>query len=271
MREKGLRIVSPFGDAIIENAKATADPAEVGAVDIVLFCVKLYDVEEAAELCKPFIAPNTAIIALQNGIDAVERMTPILGADHVVQGVARIPSQIAEPGVIEHKGNFAELEFGEADNSRSERLDAFKKVCDAAGIKAQISDDIAVAVWSKFVLLASFAGISCLTRQPKGIVRGDPDIRQLHNDAIQEVISVALANGVELPGDTYENTLKAQDAFPDSGLPSMWFDLDAGKRLELEGLTGVIVRTGVELDVPTPINRVIYAALKPFAEGSPRE
>lgn len=269
MLDHGLKIISPLGDAHVENVKATADPGEIGPVDIVLFCVKLYDVEEAAQLCKPLIGEDTAVIPLLNGIDAAERMVPILGAAHVVPGIAKIPSQIAEPGVIEHKMPLAALEFGEADNSESARLTAFAEACTAAGIEAQISAEIEAALWKKFIMLASFAGVSCMTRQPNGVIRDDPDLTRILSDATQEIISVALACGVNLPGDTYDNSFAAQSAFPDNVYPSMWFDLDAGKRLELEGLTGAIVRLGREQGVQTPVNRVIYAALKPFANGAP--
>jgi 2-dehydropantoate 2-reductase len=269
MQENGLRIISPLGDAHIESVRATADPGEIGPVDIVLFCVKLYDVEEAAELCKTLIGEDTAVIPLLNGIDAPQRMAPILGVEHIVPGIAKIPSQIAEPGVIEHKAPLAALEFGEADNRESARVTAFNDACASAGIEARISPDIKVALWAKFIMLASFAGVSCMTRQTAGVIRDDPDLVQLSNETIQEIISVALACGIELPGDTYDNTVAMRSAFPADGYPSMWFDLDAGKRMELDGLTGTIVRLGREQGVPTPVNRVIYAALKPFAGGAP--
>ncbi|MBT5191780.1 MAG: 2-dehydropantoate 2-reductase, partial [Rhodospirillaceae bacterium] len=245
-----------------------ADPVEIGPVDIVLFCIKLYDVEEAAALCRPLIGEDTAVISLLNGVDAHERMAPILGAGHVVGGIARISSQISAPGVFEHKTPFAELEFSEADSQPSPRLQAFEQACAAAGIAAQISSDIEVSIWQKFVMLSSIAGVACLTRQANGVVKGDPDLLSIRGDAVREAIAVARARGVALPDDCLEKTLKMQESFPDQALPSMWFDLDAGKRMELEGLTGVIVRLGRELAVPTPVNRAIYAALKPFANGA---
>ncbi|MBT3533015.1 MAG: 2-dehydropantoate 2-reductase, partial [Rhodospirillaceae bacterium] len=133
---------------------------------------------------------------------------------------------------------------------------------------AQISSDIEVSIWQKFVMLSSIAGVACLTRQANGVVKGDPDLLSIRGDAVREAIAVARARGVALPDDCLEKTLKMQESFPDQALPSMWFDLDAGKRMELEGLTGVIVRLGRELAVPTPVNRAIYAALKPFANGA---
>ena len=109
------------------------------------------------------------------------------------------------------------------------RLTAFAEACTAAGIEAQISAEIEAALWKKFIMLASFAGVSCMTRQPNGVIRDDPDLTRILSDATQEIISVALACGVNLPGDTYDNSFAAQSAFPDNVYPSMWFDLDAGK------------------------------------------
>lgn len=270
LQDNGLKIISPLGDLHLENVSATDDPGEIGPVDIVLFCVKLFDVEEAAALCKPLIGADTAVISLLNGVDAHEQIAPILGADHVVSGIARISSQISAPGVFEHKVPFAELEFSEADNQPSPRLDDFANACAAAtGIDAQISSDIEVAIWTKFVMLATIAGFACLTRQANGVIKSDPDLISAREDALHEAIAVARARGVALPDDTFEKTSAMQAAFPDHAMPSMFFDLDAGKRMELDGLTGTIVRQGRALSVPTPVNRVIYAALKPYRNGAP--
>ncbi|HZD26509.1 MAG TPA: 2-dehydropantoate 2-reductase, partial [Alphaproteobacteria bacterium] len=179
MQRDGLKIISPLGDAHIQPVTASDDPAGIGPVDIVMFCVKLYDVEQAAELCRPLVGPDTAVISFLNGIDSEDRMKPILGAGHVVGGVAHIPSNIREPGVIEHKARLAALQFGEDDGAESPRLKAFLAVCRNAGIDARIAPDIRAAIWNKFVMLASFAAVCGLTRQPAGPIKHDPDVAAL--------------------------------------------------------------------------------------------
>jgi 2-dehydropantoate 2-reductase len=269
MRRHGLRIVSPLGDAHIDPVKASDDPAGIGPVDIVMFCVKLYDVETAAERCRPLIGPDTAVISFLNGIDSEDRMRPILGEGHVVAGVAHIPANIAEPGVIQHNGKFAALQFGEMDGSTSPRLSAFLDACKGAGIQASLVDDIQAAVWAKFTMLASFAAVACLARQPAAVIKADADITALFRGAVDEIVALAKAKGVNLPADQAEKTMQAFAGFPDGMKPSMLFDLENGRRIELEGLSGAVVRLGQQLGIDTPVHRVAYGALKPYVSGPP--
>jgi len=269
VREHGLRIVSPLGDALIAPVRATDDPATIGPVDVVMFCVKLYDVEQAAALCRPLLGPDTAVISFLNGIDSEQRMRPILGPEHVVGGVAHIPSNISAPGVIEHKAELAALQFGEDDGRDSPRLAAFLAACQRADIQASLVPEIAVAIWSKFVLLAAFATVCCLTRQPAEAIRGDEDVAGLFREAVAEIVAVARAKGIALPADAAERTLQAMENFPPTVRPSMLVDLDRGRRIELEGLSGAVVRAGREAGVDTPVHRIAYAALKPYLNGAP--
>src|SRR5262245_36863777 len=115
----GLKVLGPRGDVHLSPARATNEPASIGTVDVVLFCVKLWDVESAGAAIRPLVGPNTAVIPLQNGIDASDRLIPILGKEAVMGGVAMISGTIAEPGVIRQTGTFMRLVFGELDGSRS--------------------------------------------------------------------------------------------------------------------------------------------------------
>ncbi len=268
MQRDGLRIVSPLGDAHIAPVKATNDAATIGPVDIVMFCVKLYDVEQACELIKPIVGPDTAVISFLNGVDSEERMQAILGVDAVVGGVARIPSNIAEPGVIQHMGAFAELDFGEMDGRDSPRLRAFHKACEDAGIQSYLVDNIEVAIWLKLAILAPFADVCCLTRQTGRIMIEDPYVQEVAFAAMREVIAVAEAKGVPLPPDALQSRMDMMNGFADAK-PSMLHDLEAGNRIELDGLQGAVVRMGTELGVPTPVHQVVYAALRPYVNGPP--
>src|SRR6185295_6899150 len=113
MKRDGLKVQGPRGDTHLVPTKATDNPAEIGVVDIVLFCVKLWDVESAGEAVKPLVGSGTAVIPLQNGIDAAERLLPILGSNAVMGGVAQISASIAAPGVIQQVGTFMRLLFRE--------------------------------------------------------------------------------------------------------------------------------------------------------------
>jgi len=151
IRDNGLTIESALGDLHIRDAIATDDPASVGPVDIVLFAVKLWDTEKAGEMARPLIGPDTRVITLQNGVDSVERLAPILGADRVVGGVAYIATVIGGPGIISQTSRFAIVRCGHLDGGDDPKLTAFVEAARAAGIDIAVSDNIEVERWKKFV------------------------------------------------------------------------------------------------------------------------
>src|ERR1700722_9647879 len=269
MREHGLRVEGGRGETIVSPTRATDDPASIGKVDFVLFCVKLWDVETAGAAIKPLVGPTTAVIPLQNGIDSAERLIPILGARAVMGGVAQISATIAEPGVIRQVGTFMRLVFGELEGGKSARGEAFLSLCQKAGFDATHSDQILTDLWMKFILLASNAAITAATRSPVGILRDDPDIAPLFARAYAEVAAVGQAKGIKIPSDAVEKTLGFHHNAPPTMMASMAHDLIRGNRIELPWLSGKVVALGRDLGVPTPVHEILYAVLKPFVDGKP--
>lgn len=269
IRERGLTIKSPLGDALLKP-KAAEEPAEIGPVDIVLFCVKLYDVESAAARLAPLFKPGTAVISLQNGVDAEERLAKVVGPRQVAGGVAYISATIEEPGVVRHHAKFARLVFAELDGSRSERLDNLLALCKkASGFDSDIAPDIDKAIWEKFIMLSSIAAVGGATRLPLGMIVGDPDIRAMLEGAMLEVEAVARARGVKISPEAAKNAIKTALAMPKDMKPSLLFDLEKGNRIEIEGLSGAVARLGAAAGVPTPIHKTVYATLKAYANGRP--
>jgi 2-dehydropantoate 2-reductase len=269
MKRDGLKVQSPRGDTHLVPTQATNNPAEIGVVDIVLFCVKLWDVESAGEAIKPLVGPDTAVIPLQNGIDAAERLLPILGAKAVMGGVAQISASIVAPGVILQVGTFMRMIFGELDGTRSKRAEAFLALCQKAGFDATLSEQIVTELWMKFIPLATNAGITAATRQPIGRLREDSDIRPVMIAAFREVYDVGRARGIALPADAVEKSLAFMDHAPPAMKASMALDLERGNRLELPWLSGKVVELGRQLGVPTPTHSMMYAVLKPYVMGTP--
>ena len=269
MRASGLRVESPRGDVHLLPTQATDDPAGIGPVDLVLFCVKLWDVESAGAAIRPLIGPETGVIPLQNGIDASERLSPILGAGAVMGGVAQISATIGEPGLIRQTGSFMRLIFGELDGRTSQRGQAFLALCQRAGFDAVLRDKIETELWMKFVLLASNAAMTAATRQPVGKLRDDPDINPYFAAAYREVVDVARAKGVRLPDDTVAKIVEGTRNMPPAMMASMAVDLIRGNRIELPWLSGKVVQLGRELGVPTPVHALLYAILKPYENGAP--
>jgi 2-dehydropantoate 2-reductase len=268
MKSQGLKVQGPRGETHLVPTQATDDPASIGNVDIVLFCVKLWDVESAGAQIKPLIGPDTAVIPLQNGIDAAERLIPILGANAVMGGVAQISASIIAPGVIQQVGTFMRMIFGELDGKPRKRAEDFLALCLKAGFDATLSDRILTELWMKFILLAANAGMTALSRQPIGALRDDPDIRPIFIAAWQETIDVGRAKGIALPADALDKILDFASHAPPAMKASMALDLDRGNRLELPWLNGKVADLGRQLGVPTPVHRMIYAMLKPYVMGA---
>jgi 2-dehydropantoate 2-reductase len=268
MKSAGLKVQGPRGDTHLVPTQATDNPAGIGKVDFVLFCVKQWDVESAGAHITPLIGPKTAVIPLQNGVDAAERLIPILGENAVMGGVAQISASIIGPGLIQQVGTFMRMVFGELDGKRSPRGEKFLALCLQAGFDASLSDQILTDLWMKFILLASNASVVALARQPLGKLRDDPDIRPLFIAAYQETFNVGRAKGVALPANVVETILGFSDNFPPNMKPSMALDLERGNRLELPWLGGKVVELGKKLGVPTPTHSLMFAMLKPYVMGA---
>jgi 2-dehydropantoate 2-reductase len=267
IRQHGLRLESPKGDLHLPQVKATEDVASIGAVDIVLLTVKMYDLASAAAQLQPLLGSNTAVVTLQNGVEAVDIVSRHVGRPHVVGGVAYVAAVIAEPGLIRHTSLDA-LIFGELDGRRSDRLAALEAACQRAGFGARVSEQIDVDLWSKFARLSVFSGMTSVTRSPMGVLRSDPDLYAMLQAACAETISVGRARGVPLPDTVMEEIIQMVQGLPPHAKASMLEDLERGRRLELPWLSGAVVRLGREAGVATPIHSFIATVLKPHIAGS---
>lgn len=269
IRRNGLKLTGPAGDLLVQPARATDDPASVGAVDIVLFCVKLYDLQAAGDAIRPLVGDGTMVITLQNGVEAPDLLGAIVGADRVVPGVTYVSGTRIDPGVIRYAvGDGPAMIFGERDGAISPRVEGFEKVCEKAGLGVRVSPGIERVLWSKFVLFACNAGLTCLARQPVGVVYSQPHLRGLAGDCMHEVAAVGRARGVFLAPDIVDTIFRRFDSWLPDVKASMLVDLEHGRPLEVEWVAGTVCRLGEELGVPTPINRIIYAVLKPHAAGA---
>ncbi len=261
MRDGGLRVQSAAGDFAVASPQATDDASTIGAVDVVLVAVKLWDTEAAARSALPLLGPDTAVVSLQNSVRKDDVLAALLPPSALVGGVAYIGAQIAEPGVIRHVGSMAKLVFGEFDGQRTPRVEALLAACRGSGIDADIPGDIRRALWEKFVFLASLAGVTSAIRKPIGPIRENARTRALFLEAMREVAAVADAEGVTLAPDFAATRLAFADTLPPTMTSSMHGDLDHGYRLEVEWLSGDVVARGERLGVATPVHRVLRDVL----------
>jgi 2-dehydropantoate 2-reductase len=270
LRESGLR-VSGAQSLRLPRVQATDNPFEVGAVDLVLFCVKLYDTDAAAAALEPLIGPDTCVLSVQNGIESAARIARAIGADRVLAGAAYFPANIAAPGAIAYLGCIAgkpQLAFGEPGAGASARAGIIAGMFDAAGVSARVCASTELMLWEKFCLVAATSATTTLARQPIGVVREDADLRWMLAEAVAEAARVGRRAGVALPEDLEAQVLRAIDGNPPHGKASQLVDLERGRRLELDGLSGAIVRLGRGLGEPTPVHATVYAALKPYIDGA---
>ena len=273
MQSTGLRVESILGDFALDPAeiRATNDPTTIGPVDIVLFTVKSYDTDSAAAALAPLVGRETAVISLQNGIENEERIAAVIGAEHVVGGVAWIFAGIAAPGVVRHTGGPARIEIGELDGRRSDRLEAFLAACRRAAIPAEIANDIRVALWTKYAFICAQAGLTAAARQPIGIIRDTPATWAVFRSVIEEALSVGRAEGVPLAEDLVDRHLAAAAGLNPGLFSSLHDDLVSGRPMELDALLGELVRRAERASVVVPTTSVLYAILLPQANTSRRE
>ena len=266
MQDTGLHTESPNGNLDLPTVQATDRPQAIGPVDVVLFTVKLYDVDASAATLHPLIGPDTVVITLQNGVEAMDMVATHVGANHVAGGAAYIVVVIDQPGHLRHTTAHS-LVFGERDGRRSDRLVAFEEACTRAGFKGKASTDVETDLWVKFIRLSTWSGMTSVTRSPMGVVREDPALFKMMMDAIDEAIAVGKARGITFPADIIDSTLAMIKGFPASSKSSMLEDLERGRPLELPWLSGGVARLGREAGVATPTHQFITAVLTPFAAG----
>lgn len=262
--EKGLRVESVSGDFEIQPVVASDDPAQIGAVDAILLGVKAWQVTEAATAIRPLVGPETFIVPLQNGVEAPQQLSSVIGEEHVLGGLCRIASAVVAPGHIRHTGLEPFVAFGELDNHSSERSQRLLETFQRAGVKSEIPADIRAAMWEKFLFIASFSGVGAVTRAPAGVIRSVPETRQMLVEALREVAVVANAHRVNLPAGVATRTLAFIDGIPAQTIASMQRDILEGRPSELESQNGAVMRLGQETQVLTPVHTFIYHSLLPM-------
>jgi 2-dehydropantoate 2-reductase len=269
MLKNGFKIESVHGDVHLSKPNVIDDPAKVGPVDVVLFAVKLWDTEKAAEQTRPLLGPNTRVITLQNGVDSYERIAPIVGPERAIPGVTYVVAVIDRPGVIKQASEFQSIICGTHDGRPDAPLEAFVDAAKAASIPITLSDNIERDRWRKFVFLSGTSGVTAITRNSMGPILADPDTRALFRNIMLETYAVGRAKGVAIDDGFVDERMAFADAnVPPTMKASMANDLDRGNRLELDWLAGEVCRLGKQLDVPTPVNDTVYAALKLHRMGS---
>lgn len=234
--------------------RATTDAKGVADADVVLFCVKSGDTEEAGRQVAPHLKPDAILLSLQNGVDNADRLAAIVDRI-VVPVVVYVATAMSGPGHVEHHGR-GDLVIGPCP-SEKEIVERFG----AAGIPVEISASATDALWAKLILNCAYNPLSALTRLPYGRMFRVAGMEALVSDIVAECCAVAQATGISVPTDILAKVLGLAATMPHQ-LSSTAQDLSAGRRTEIDHLNGFIVRKGAQLGVPTPINQVLLTLVK---------
>ena len=268
LREHGLTIESEAqGDIHVPNVHATDDPASLGPVDLVIVSVKLWDTESAAQSIKPIVGPNTGVLSLQNGVIKDEILRSVFPGSAVMGGVGYVATHISRPGVIHQVGTMQRIIVGEYDGRASARAAFLHEALVKSGVAAELSTDVRRAIWEKYVFLVALSATTASMRSTIGPIRENPQTRAFFLDLMREVVAVGRAHGVNLPEDYAEQRLKFADGLPADMTSSMAHDLERGNRLEVDWLSGGVVKLGKDKGVPTPANRAVCDILALQAAG----
>lgn len=268
LRTRGLTVVRDDETFTVHKVQATGDAKEVGPVELALVTTKSYDLEAAAQALRALKGPETIVVPLQNGVDSAARLGALTDPTHILGGLTYLPVSVPEPGVVRQGGTEKPLLLGPLCDADEEAAETALLVLHRAGVTAERPADIRVAIWMKFMGAVGTMGIQSITGRGFGPTREDPDTRALYMGCMREVEAVASKSGVVLPDGAPERLMSAIDSYPAEAKASMLQDLEQGKPLELEAMHGTVVRLGEAFGVPTPVNRLIYAALKLRAGGS---
>lgn len=262
LRERGLRFQSPASEFTVGKIAASDDPATVGAADLVIEAVKLYDLAESTRAMLPLLGPRTLVVTIQNGVTAADEVAAIAGRERVVPGLVFINAHVEAPGLVVSRGRSQTFIVGAHD----ERISGFVERCAAAGIDAHVSPDIRADLWRKFMPVAALSALACLCRQPIGPILADAGLKKVYRQAMEEVAALARAKEIGLEADIVERMLALAATYQYDARVSMLEDLEAGKRLELEWLSGYVSREAARHGVPVPFHDIAYACLLPLAK-----
>jgi 2-dehydropantoate 2-reductase len=268
LRDKGLTLMTPDGVSTTP-VSATDDPASIGQVDIVLFCVKSYDTDDAVALLPPLVGPGTIVLSIQNGIDNEARIAAGIGAEHVLGAATYILAAIESPGVV--RSGSARIVLGELHEGRpSARATSLVGLFQAGGVQASAVPDVRLAKWDKYVLLVAFSAVTAATQLTVGDIRGSAAASGMLRAIMTEAWSIGRALGVPLADDLVERAYQLVLAQDDDEGTSLRHDLLTGHRMELEALQGTLRRLGRETGIPTPWTDAAYAILEPWAHRNER-
>jgi 2-dehydropantoate 2-reductase len=263
IKQHGLQLKSSKGDYLVYPANATDTILELTAIDLILICVKTWQLAEVAQFIKPVLNENTIVVSLLNGLENEQVLCSVINKKHVMGGLCKIVSKIEDFGIINHLSYEPTIIFGELNNTLSHRAFQVEKTFLNAGITTKLTNTIQKEIWTKFLYITTISAMGSLTRATIGEMIASPEIKKMMLQTAQEIVAVASAKGIDLPKHIIEKQFQIIESQPYDTTSSLHRDMAEGKPSELEAQNGVIVNFGSALGIPTPMNDFIYYCLLP--------
>jgi len=264
MQRSGLTVHTPDGDMHVPPERIAEKPSDERATDVVLFCVKTYDTASAAHVSAPLVSKQTLVISLQNGVGSEQTLQGLVNTGTIYSGVAYVYSTITTPGTITEMGKPRKIQFGRlSPGAASERETAVVDAMVGAGIDAEYLTDIRAALWKKFIFISAVGGLTAVTRLTLHEILAVPRTAALLSAAMRETETVARALSVPIEPDHLDGVFEKLSMYPNETRSSLYFDLAHEKPLEIEALSGTVIRYGTQLGIPTPVHEFLYATLLP--------
>ena len=269
VKERGLVLLSPeHEDQVTKPHLLLPSVGELATVDLVLICVKEYDLEKVCQQLKEKVTETTVILPLMNGVDIYDRIRKVITKGIVLPACVYVASHIKEKGVVEHKGKPGLMVFGKDPAFPQYSPEDVIGIIRKAGIQYQYQEDAFPDIWVKFLLIASFGLVTARYNLPIGKVNEEEELKERAWSIMREVVTIAGLKGVFLPNDVIDRTFQKASSFPYHTPTSLQLDIHSGKPgNELELFAGAILRYGEEVGVPTPETRKIYEEIKKLGIG----
>jgi 2-dehydropantoate 2-reductase len=261
IQEKGLKIIREKDERIVFPDLVSSDPATIGKIDLLICCIKSYDLEESLAPLAPCFSKDTVILPLLNGVDAAPRIKKMFPDADVWKGCVYIVSRLIERGVVKELGSGHSFFFGSSKESE-EKLEKYHKIFKNAGINAFLSEDIEHDIWEKFIFISSLASLTSYLDKPLGAILEDPNHLQTLKELMQELLQIASAKGISFPGNIIETRIAKMKTLAYETTSSMHSDFQKGGKTEYESLTKYVVDLGKELNIQTPVyNKILNGLL----------
>lgn len=263
IQKNGLQLKSIKGGYLVYPAHATANITEITDIDLILVCVKAWQLEAAAKEINQVLSDKTMVISLLNGVNNGDVLGAVINKRHLLGGLCKVVSKIEDFGIINHISFEPTIVFGELDNVKTDRALSLERIFLNAGIATKLAENIQTEIWSKFLFISTISAIGALTRVALGEIISSPQLKKMMRQTADEIVAVAKAKGIYLSETIVEKQFQMMESQPYNTTSSLQRDMLEGKPSELEAQNGTVVKMGLELGIPTPTNSFIYYCLLP--------